>query len=207
MERADQYAQKSLEISETLENNSWSIERLLFIADLKFDRDVNTATQMAEDVLKRMDHNTSYSQKADLYQLLYKCYKDNGDANLSLQMHEKYVSYSDSAKIEKNNLVLTREAIQKNYERKMLENDLKNEKTSSALKQNHLKRTFGIILSSLLAIGVILFYARSRTVAHRKQQAVLLEEIKQLKKSGKSAINYVDEMRGATDKILHIIKF
>lgn len=187
-ELAKYYVDKSLEIDQTIKNNSRIIERLTFVADLTFDSNLSLATKKAEDVLKLIQPNTENELKANLYNLLYKCYKAQGNNSLSLEMLEKYSIHNDSVQIEKNNSKIIREAIKSEFETKLQENQLANNKTQAALKSNHQRRTLFIIFISIFLIASILFYTRKTILDNRKQRDALLEEIEQLKKTGNSSI-------------------
>ncbi|MFK8010131.1 MAG: tetratricopeptide repeat protein [Saprospiraceae bacterium] len=174
---------KSLEIDYTIKNNSRIIERQTFIAEIAFDTNVNIATNKAEEILKLVKDDTQNELKANLYNLLYKCYKAQNKYNRSLEMHEKYVTYNDSVQIEKDDNLIMKEAIQNEFELKLQKTQLENETAQAQLKLNQLRKTYSILLAVALVIFLIIFYARSNILAQRKQREVLLKEIEQLKNS------------------------
>lgn len=181
LELAKYYVDKSLEIDQTIQNNSKIIERLTFVANLSFESNLNSATQKGEEVLKLIEKDTENSLKADIYQLLYKCYKAQGRNNLSLRMHENYVIHNDSVQIEKNNSGVIREAIKRDFETKLHQNQLANEKTQSELKLSHSRRTYFIILTSVFLISLILYLTRKTVLKNRKNRELLLNELERLK--------------------------
>ena len=180
-ELAKYYVDKSLEIDQKIKNNSIIIERLTFLAKLSFDSNLNSATRKGEEVLKLIQKDTKNSLKANLYQLLYKCYKAQGRNNLSLQMHEDYVIHNDSVQIEKNNSGVIRDAIKMDFETKLHQNQLANEKTQSELKLSHSRRTYFIILTSIFLISLILYLTRKTVLENRKERELLLNELERLK--------------------------
>ncbi|MFK7773219.1 MAG: tetratricopeptide repeat protein [Saprospiraceae bacterium] len=186
-DKALSHVDQSLEIDYEIMNNSKIVERLTFKAELAFEDNIKIATSKAEEVLKLVKENTPNELKANLYNLLYKCYKSQNKYSLSLQMHEKYVTYNDSLQIEKNNIAIIKDAIQNEFDDKLHQNQLENENAQAQLKLNQLKKTYSILLVGSLLIFFIIFYARSNIMAQRKEKEVLLEEIEQLKKSVKSS--------------------
>lgn len=166
-----QNAEKSLALNKKIGNESKILADNILIADLTFETNLDKATKIVEDVQEKITPDTDLSIKVDLYNLLYKCYKANRNFGLSLSMYEKYVIYNDSLKIKKNNLAIAREAIQKEYDSKL---------EQSKMRQD--RKTYSIVAISILLILIILIYTRSTLRANRKKRNVLLEEIEQLKK-------------------------
>lgn len=188
LDLAYEYAEKSLATSSDLNVESGIIESLLIIAQLTFETNLEEATKKGEAILARLTPGSKNEVKKETYELLYKCYKTQNKLGLSLKMHELYTTYSDSTQLEKNNFAVAREAVKNDFELKLYETKLENEKTQAALKLNHTHRTYGIIFGSLLFISLILFYYRKQTLDNRKKREVLLEELELLKKKGASPI-------------------
>lgn len=175
------YLDKSIEIENAIQNNSKIIDRLTFKASLKLDSDLKSATKIAEEVLKLVNDDTANELKANLYNLLYKCYKAQNKLDLSLAMHEKYATYNDSLQIEKNNFAIIENAIQKEYKEKLNETKLENTKSQAALQLNHLKKIYGITTISILLITLITLLARKSILTNRKKREKLLKELERLK--------------------------
>ena len=187
-EKTRYYLDKSLEIDYTINNNSRIIERLTFDADSFYDSDLTKATEKAEDVLKLVKGDTRNELKVGLYELLYKCYKSQNKYDLSLSMHEKRVIYNDSLQLQKNKTVIVREAIQNEYEAKLYQTQLDNEKTQGKLKVDHLNRTYAIIFICTLLVFFIGFYSRSVIKANQKEKDGFLEELERLKSIDSSLV-------------------
>ena len=201
-EKAQHYVDKSLEIDKAIKNNSRIIERLTFKANLIYDTDINLATEKAEAVLKLVEDDTENELKVELYNLLYKCYKAQNKYSLSLGMHEKREVYNDSLKIEKDNMVIIKDAVQKEYENKLFNTQLENERTQLELKEKQLQKTLTIVSIAAFLILSMLLYFRHVLKKNREKRALLLEELEVLK-SNSSANLVVDsnEFQLIRDKI------
>lgn len=175
------YVNKSLEIDKKIKNNSRIIERLTFKADLTLKTDVKLGTKKAEDILKLVKEDTENNLKSNLYNLLYRCYKANNKFDVSLKMHEKYSIYNDSVKIEKNNLSIIEDAILREYNKQLYDNQIKNQKAQTELELKHAKKIYGTILISAVLILVILFFTRQYVLKNRRIKNNLLEELERLK--------------------------
>ncbi|WP_375238002.1 tetratricopeptide repeat protein [Aurantibacter sp.] len=180
-DKALDYIYKCLEIDKTIQNKSKLIQHLTFKAGLDLDTNLDSATKKAEEILSLINKDTKNELKVNLYYLLYRCYKAKNNYNASLTMHEKYVIYNDSLNTEKNNIVIIKDAIQKEFDDKLYQTKLKNKEKQDQLKSNHSKKTYGIIIFSLALIALILFFTRRKSLANRKKRTQLLEELERLK--------------------------
>ncbi len=187
--KAFEFLEKSMGIDRTINNKSRIIERFIFNAELIFETNVEVATSLAEDILKLVKVDTQNELKVNLYNLLYKCYKSQGNSELSLAMHENFVIYNDSLQKEKDNLAIVENAIQKEYEEKFLEEQVANDKRQSKLENKYSKKTYAIILISLFSISILLLYTRRITLRNRREKVDLLAEVEVLKHNANSSIN------------------
>ena len=96
-------------------------------------------------------------------------------------MHELLLIYQDSIQKEKNNFAVVRELVKNDYKLRFYENKLENEKEKMALKVAALKRTFALVVTSILLIICIVFYFRSKMKKSTVKRDLLLEEIDRLK--------------------------
>lgn len=187
-DKAFMFIDKSLQIDNEIKNNSKIIERRTFKTNLIFESNINEATKKAEEILGLVQPDTENRLKANVYNLLYRCYKKQNKYVQSLAMHEKFVVHSDSLAIEKNQNSIIEDAIQNEYDEKLLQNKIKNEQIQAELKIKQLRRFYILLLIAVILIGSILYYALSKISASKKKRARLLEEIEQLKSSGSTAI-------------------
>lgn len=179
--KAIENVDKSLEMDTIFNNNSMIVEHLTLKAGLTFNTNVPLATQQANDVLKLLKEDTAHQLKADIYNLLYKCYKDKGAYDTSLLMHEKYTVYNDSVQIEKNKLSIIEEAIQKDFDEKLFDTKIENEKKQAQLKLLQFKKTAAIIGCSGLVVLFVVLYYRNHIKKNHRERELLLKELELLK--------------------------
>lgn len=188
IDTAIQYINKSLRINQEIGNEGEILGDLVLLANLTLDSDVATATEMGEKMLGPVEDISDATLKKNVFKLMYTCYKKQKNYPLALTMHEKYKTYADSVQLEENTKAIIREAIQSEFEFKLLKNQHENEQVQAQLKLNQLQERYAIILIGIALIAIILFYSRSRMISHRKQQEVLLAEIEQLKSTGNASM-------------------
>jgi tetratricopeptide (TPR) repeat protein len=188
-EKAYDYIEKSLVIDYEIKNTSKIIQRRTLKANLIYESNlVDEAIKQAEEILKLVQSETINQLKADIYNLLYKCYKAKRNYSLSLSMNEQYIVYSDSVQIEKNKIVVIREAIQNEYDSKLYKNNLKSEKEKAALKVLQLKKTYTITIAAALIIFSVVFYFRSKIKKNQAKRELLLNEIEELKNNANKGL-------------------
>lgn len=183
---ANIYLEKSLEINKALGNEKHTLTNKTLKAELLLKVDLEQAVLMAEEVLKLSKFFADKSLIANVSEVLYKAYKQQNRLGLSLLMLEQYQLYHDSILLEENNIAIVRAAIQSEYDLKMLNSQLANEKQQAKLELSQVKKIYSIVLGSIVLILLILFYSRFRINEHRKQKMHLLDEIERLKSAGES---------------------
>jgi tetratricopeptide (TPR) repeat protein len=189
LEKANKYAIKNLTLSKELDIESYVINGEIILAKLAFKKnEFKEATEKAEKILENLDSNASVELKKELYDLLYKCYKENKNSKKSLEMFEQYTIYRDSIQLEKNNFAVIRAAVKNEYDVKLYENKLNSEKAQATLKLKQLKNTFYIIFGSAIIIACIIFYFRRNIKKDRLKREELLHEINRLKTIETSSI-------------------
>ena len=189
LEKANKYAIKNLTLSKELDIESYVINGEIILAKLAFKKnEFKEATEKAEKILENLDSNASVELKKELYDLLYKCYKENKNSKKSLEMFEQYTIYRDSIQLEKNNFAVIRAAVKNEYDVKLYENKLNSEKAQATLKLKQLKNTFYIIFGSAIIIACVLFYFSRNIKKEQLKREELLQEINRLKTIETSSI-------------------
>jgi len=133
-EQALEFTNTSLAINYEIDNNSKIIEALLLKSYLLLDSKPIVAKNQAEETLKLINSQTSNEIKADLYKLLYLCYKGNNQPGKALSMIEKHTVYKDSFQLEKNKILIVKETIKSEYENKLQVSKAINKKERAIVK-------------------------------------------------------------------------
>ena len=181
LDKATDYAQKYLALSKEL-TFEWDIlEAELILAEITSKTDISSALKQAQDILGRLPKDLDYEIKEKAYNLLYKCYKSQNKSKLAVEMLELSNVYQDSMALEIDRLAITRELVKQDYEHRLSESKLKNEKEKATIKASQRKRTFAIVIISALFIFCVVFYFRSKTKKDKAIRAAMLDEIMHLK--------------------------
>jgi len=204
-EKAILFIDKSLEADKEIENKSKILERLIFKASLSLDSDLKGSTRKAEEILEMANNEMGPKLKADLYNLLYSCYKAQNKFDLSLKMHEKYVLYNDTVQKQKNKTAIIRKTIQNDFDAKLYENKIENEKQQAQLKLKNLNRTYAIVFISLLVLAMIFIYFRVVINSNRKKRTKLLEELERLKNIDSALVTESKTFSLDKDKLEQVI--
>ena len=182
------YAEKSYALNSQVGALGNAILDKLTLAELTFLTDVDGALEMGEELLEMEGGLPRVDLWMDLYKLLYRCYKQKGQPAKALEMHEEYVRYGDSLRLEEDNIAVIAEAIETEYEIRLHESELAYERERAELELSQLKRTFAIILIGVVLILIVVVIARSRVMASKRQRDQLLAEIERLKNEGNAAL-------------------
>ena len=179
------YTDKALAINYELDNNSKIIETQILKSYLLLDTKPAQARNLSEKSLQLLKPETSNKIKADLYKLLYECYKRSNQTNRALSMIEKHTVFKDSFQLEKNKILIIKETIKSEYEQKLKEKEAINEKENAIVKLTYTYRIYFVI--SIIIVLVILFvYAfRMKNKKTRAELDSLLAEINTLKRKEK----------------------
>ena len=184
-EQALDYTNTSLAINYEIDNNSKIIEALLLKSYLLLDSKPIVAKNQAEETLKLINSQTSNEIKADLYKLLYLCYKGNNQPGKALSMIEKHTVYKDSFQLEKNKILIIKETIKSQYEQKLQQNKAINEKENAIVKLTYTYRIYFVISITILLVILFIYIFRTKSVKTRKELDALLLEINALKRKEK----------------------
>ena len=192
IDTASNYIKKSLEINKELGNNHKIIFNLIMQANLILPANIDEAIIIKERIIKSSQTNTDNQIKSDLFKILYRVYKKHEKYDLALEMYEKHTMYYDSVLIEKNNIALVRQAIKSEYDLKLFNNQLENDKKQAQLKLKQLKDLYFLIFIGSVIVMVIIVLTGYRINNYRNQKKVLLKEIDKLKTTHISSISNND---------------
>lgn len=179
-EQATLYAEKNRALCKEL--NSDVLHSDFIFARLDFEKNLLAeATQKAEALIPQINGNTGLELKVQIFELLYKCYKQGNNSIKALEMLERFDKCKDSIQLERNNFGVVREAVKNDFDLKLYETKLENEKARSELELKQLKITFSIIVLAIFSLGGITFYFRRSKRKDKERRKELLEEIERLK--------------------------
>ena len=140
--QALEYTNKALAINYEIDNNSKIIEAQILKSYLLLDTKPAQAKNLSEKSLQLIKPETSNQIKADLYKLLYECYKKSNQTNRALSMIEKHTIFRDSFQLEKNKILIIKETIKSQYEQKIQQNKAINEKENAIVKLTYTYRIY-----------------------------------------------------------------
>ena len=179
------FTNKALAINYELYNNSKIIEAQILKSYLLLDTKPTQAKKLSEKSLQLTKPETSNQIKADLYKLLYECYKKSNQTNRALSMIEKHTIFRDSFQLEKNKILIIKETIKSQYEQKLQQNKAINEKENAIVKLTYTYRIYFVISITILLVILFIYIFRTKSVKTRKELDALLLEINALKRKEK----------------------
>jgi len=179
------FTNKALAINYELDNNSKIIEAQILKSYLLLDTKPAQAKNLSEKSLQLIKPETSNQIKADLYKLLYECYKKSNQTNRALSMIEKHTIFRDSFQLEKNKILIIKETIKSQYEQKLQQNKSINEKENAIVKLTYTYRIYFVISITTLLVILFIYIFRTKSVKTRKELDALLLKINALKRKEK----------------------
>lgn len=163
----------------------------LFVYPLLAQEYIETDIEKAEDLVTKLfaidDFKKDNKDKASIYEVSSYIYKAKGDLNKSLEMYRYYSQYRDSMLRESNENLLQKEALDIEYNKKLIQNQLEYQSEKEELKQNNTARLVFVFLgcSVLLAFG-LMFY-RNRVNKHQIEKDEFIKQIEKLKSEQSSS--------------------
>lgn len=183
--QALEYTNKALAINYEINNNSKIIEAQIIKSYLLLGLKPTLAKNLAKESLQLLNSETSNEIKANLYNLLYECYKRSNQTNRALSMIEKYTVFRDSFQLEKNKILIIKETIKSQYEQKLQQNKFINEKENAIVKLTYTYRIYFVISITILLVILLIYFFRMKNLKTRKELDALLLEINSLKRKEK----------------------
>lgn len=179
--KALNYLDKSLGLTKEINNQSKIIEALILKSYFTLESNPSEAKKQAEKIVKLLKKETSNEIKANLYNLLYKCYKKSKRTGLALSMYEKYNVYKDSVQLEKNKLLIIKETIRNNYENRLKNKNIINEKEKAIIRVKYEYKIYTMIALTIFIFILSTYIIRTKNIINRKKLDSLLAKINLLK--------------------------
>lgn len=174
---------EAISMKRLLPNNGRLLDGLIIKGNFLLDENMQETQRIGEEVTQLMTEESSIDLLASGSRLLYELYKKQGKTELALSMLEKFTLYNDSIKIQMNEIAVIKEAIQSDFDNKLIQEQLKSEQEQAALKIAQLKRIYSLVILGLVLIILAFVVYRRLIQKHQVQRQVLLSEIEQLKRN------------------------
>lgn len=179
--KALNYLDKSLGLTKEINNQSKIIEALILKSYFTLESNPIEAKKQAEKIVKLLKKETSNEITANLYNLLYTCYKKSKQTGLALSMYEKYNVYKDTVQLEKNKLLIIKETIRNDYENRLINKNIINEKEKAIIRVKYEYRIYTMIALTIFIFIISTYIIRIKNITNRKKLDSLLAKINLLK--------------------------
>ena len=176
------YVKEGLRLHQSIGSKSEVQHDRILLANILFTKDVNHATEIAEEVLNETSGFRDHGLKVDFYDLLHRCYKEKGKHFIALTMLEKHNAYADSLLIQNDQVAVAKKVVESEYETRIFNAKLKNEQSQATLKIKQIRNTFILCCIGAAAILFSFFFFRYKKTLLNKQKEVLKDEVSHLKK-------------------------
>ena len=187
--KALDFLDQSLDLIKKINNESKIIEALILKSYFTLESNPTGAKKQAEKIIKLLKKETSNEIKANLYNLLYTCYKKSKQTGLALSMYEKYNVYKDSVQLEKNKLLIIKETFRNDYENRLKNKNIINEKEKAIVRVKYEYKIYSMIALTIFIFILFVFILRIRNITNRKKLDFLLAEINLLKQQSNVLID------------------
>ena len=187
---ADVFATKSLELNQQLNTKSGILSSKVLKAQIQYANDKDKGVKAMEGLMNQVSKSADFQIKKLVYEFLYNAYKHQEKWELSLNMHELLLVYSDSLEQIRNSFKVVREAVQNEYEAKLVQSQIEHEQENATLKVRQVKRTSFMIVFFIVVILIVLGAFILRTKKNTQQRNRLLEEIKFLKNQNLTVVSF-----------------
>ena len=187
--KAHDFLDKSLGLNNEINNESKIIEALILKSYFTLESNPTEAKKQAEEIVKLIKKETSNEIKANVYNLLYTCYKKSKQTRLALSMYEKYNVYKDSVQLEKNKLLIIKETFRNDYENRLKNKNIINEKEKAIVRVKYEYKIYSMIALTIFIFILFVFILRIRNITNRKKLDFLLAEINLLKQQSNVLID------------------
>jgi tetratricopeptide (TPR) repeat protein len=155
----------------------------LSLAEIQMITDAEGALRSAEAIQVKLLELAGNETKRDLYELLYRAYKKLGRVDVALDMHERYLVFSDSVQELKNHHLVLRTAYEKEMEHEMLAMEMRGREEKSEMHIQQLQTMLWLILVFMSVVAALVAYIFQNQKKHRLRREQLLAQIKELRTS------------------------
>ncbi|MDG1145167.1 MAG: tetratricopeptide repeat protein [Flavobacteriales bacterium] len=187
---ADVFATKSLELNQQLNTKSGILSSKVLKAQIQYANDKDNGVMAMESLINQVSKSPDFEMKKSVYEFLYNAYKHQEKWEPSLNMHELLLVYSDSLEQIRNSFKVVREAVQNEYEAKLVQSQIEHEQENATLKVRQVKRSSFMIVFFIVVILIVLGSFFLRTKKNTQQRNRLLDEINFLKNQNLTVVSF-----------------
>lgn len=179
--KALEHYEKALKIARDINNASTVASCLADLAEICLEqKNFARATKYAEEAMAMARNININSNLSESSEILYKCYKSEGQWKQALEMHEIFKRMSDTTRNEEATKKIVQQQLQFKFDEQKAKEKLEQAK-KDADKEAQLHRQRLITLGSIVGLGLMLVLAFVIFRSNRKQRQanILLERQKQ----------------------------
>lgn len=183
MEEAKIFAEQGLAMHRELGSTLEALTCQLRLAEIQMQTDLEGSLASAAAIQDQLLTLGGNETKRDLYKLLYTVHKKLGRLEVALDMHERYLAYSDSVQELKNHHLVLRTAYEKEMEHELVALEMKGRQEKSELRIQQLQTTLWLIVAFLTVVSLLISYMVRNQKKHRMRREELLVQIGELRAS------------------------
>lgn len=184
LDSARHFNDLATKIRKEIGNENTILEALIQSIYLSIKADTPVTQEEKNTLARLVKSSTDLKIKANGCRLLHLLYKKEENHFSALEMIELYVKLSDSLLLKRDKVALIREELQSDFDNKILNVQLENERKNAVHELKHLKRLFLIISVSILVFLTLFLCVKRRFKAIALEKSLLLQEIDALKNTG-----------------------
>lgn len=180
----------SLFFKENIGNLNGIASGKLLKAELLLSSNPEMAIGLAYDIIALAENSSNHSIISDAYNLMYQYYKKQNRIALALAMHDKYILYLDSLLIDDKKLTMVREVLTGEYEKKIFDTKILNQKNQNLLKLKQTHQFYWLLFFVLILFITILIFFKYRSNKYQQEKLLLIEKLEFLKKKSSLSLPF-----------------
>lgn len=196
---AEYEMRRGLVLAKELGNIDFEVMSSVFVAELIMDQRAQEAFALADRVESLLPRIDNYTILSSAYDLLYQRYRVVGELDRALAFKEMHQAYLDSLNREEESFQLIRQALDERYAVELSKKEQESLVNQKELKANQRMQVAGLLLFSLSAITVLLWFMRRRSLQQNREKDALLEELEKYRIAAESSPEEVESAHAPLD--------
>jgi tetratricopeptide (TPR) repeat protein len=180
-ERSRSAIHEAVQLSQGLGNPKYILETRLQAIEFDLKDGQQTSCSQIPELIAMSEEVGDNQLSRELFATAKECERRRGNHEGALDYAELELKYSDSLRIEEDQVAVIRQAIQSEFEYELNEQALDNQRSQNALEMAQYKRVATIVFGGLILLFIMVFYAQHRFKKLNIEQNELLAEIERLK--------------------------